>query len=116
MNPSAPAMRTLQSDSTRTINARRFAAGLRNQASADLGNRPRRRGEFWSRLGFFSALAVAMTCGVAQAQSVVATVPSGSGPVAVAVNQTTNMVYVADNTIKTLLAINGATNTPTIIP
>jgi len=62
------------------------------------------------------ALAVGMTCGVAQAQVLVATVPSGPNPGQVAVNQTTNMVYVADNDVATLTVINGATNTATTIP
>ncbi|MGA2909881.1 MAG: hypothetical protein ABSE36_19450 [Terracidiphilus sp.] len=61
-------------------------------------------------------MALAMTCGLARAQSLVATIPSGAGPVAVAVNPTTNMVYVADDTISTLLVINGATNTAAAIP
>ena len=116
MSSSAQAMRPQQSDTTRTTRARRFAAGLRNHACADLRKLPRHHGDLWARLSLLAALALGMICGIAQAQSLVATIPSGSGPVAVAVNQTTNMVYVADNTIKTLLVINGATNTATAIP
>ena len=109
-------MRTLQSDSTRTIRVRRLATGPLNQACADLRKRPRDRGGFWARLGFLSALVLGMTCAPGQAQTLVATVPAGPGPVGLALNQTTNMVYVADNTLKTLLAINGSNNTATTIP
>ncbi len=115
MNHAALSMHTLQSVSTRTTGARRLVARLPNQANAGLRKRPRHRGAFWARLSLLTVLALAITCAVAQAQSLVATVPSGSGPVAAAVNQTTNMVYVADNTVKTLLVINGATNTATTI-
>jgi YVTN family beta-propeller protein len=96
MSRSVPAMRTSQSTSTRTIRARQLATGL--------------------RVGLLSILTVGLACAVGQAQTLVATVPSGPGPVAVAVNQTTNMVYVADDDIKTLLVINGVTNTATTIP
>ncbi len=89
-----PARPTPESDSARTIRASRFAVGFRSLV----------------------ALALGIACGAAQAQTLVATVPSGPSPVQVAVNQTANMVYVADNNVKNLVAINGATNTATTIP
>jgi DNA-binding beta-propeller fold protein YncE len=95
MNPSVPATRTLQSTSTRTSRARQLATGL--------------------RVGLLSILTVGMTGAAAQAQTLVATVPAGPSPIAVALNQTTNTVYVADNTLKTLLVMNGATNATTTI-
>ena len=55
-------------------------------------------------------------CPPSQAQSLVATLPSGPNPTAVAVNPTTNMVYVADADVGTLTVINGATNTATTLP
>ena len=58
----------------------------------------------------------AFTGSPAQGQTLVATLPSGPNPVAVAVNQTTNMVYVADVDVRTLTVIDGATNTATTIP
>ncbi len=116
MNLSTQAMRPLQSDSARTNRAWRFAAEPRNQACADLRKLPRQHGDLWARLSVLAAMALAITCGIARAQSLVATIPSGPSPVEVAVNQTTNMVYVADNNIATLLVINGATNTAAAIP
>lgn len=88
MNSSAPAARTLPSASTRNM---------------------------FGRIGLLSALALGMICGAAQAQNLIATVHAGNGPDGMAVNQTTNMVYVADNTVSTLLVIDGATNTTTTI-
>ncbi len=95
MSRSVPAMRTSQSTSTRAIGARQLATGL--------------------RVFLLSMLTVGLACAVGQAQNLVATVPAGPGPVGVALNQTTNTVYVADNTLKTLLVINGATNATTTI-
>jgi DNA-binding beta-propeller fold protein YncE len=115
MTLSAQAILALQSNTTGTTRATRPAAELKGEAGADLRKRPRHRDVFGGHLRLLIALTVAMACGVAHAQSLVATVPAGTGPVAVAVNQTTNMVYVADNTVKTLLVIDGATNTATTI-
>jgi len=115
MSPSAQAMRTQQPDSIRTNRARRLVAGLQNAVSADLRKRPRQCGDLGARLSLPIALVLAVTAGVGQAQTLVATVPSGPSPVATAVNQTTNMIYVADNTLQTLQVINGATNTATTI-
>ncbi|MGC2617387.1 MAG: Ig-like domain repeat protein [Acidobacteriaceae bacterium] len=87
------------------MNAWQILAGRRMQASRQL----------WGRWGFLSVLALGMTCGAAQAQNLVATVTAGTGPTGVAVNQTTNTIYVADNTVNTLLVIDGATNATSTI-
>ena len=79
-----------------------------------------RPGKFPGRLRLGAALLgvsiAAFTGSPVLGQTLVATVPSGPNPAAVAVNQTTNMVYVADVDVKTLTVINGATNTATTIP
>ena len=64
---------------------------------------------------FLGTLLVGTNATPTQAQTVVTTVASGPNPVAVAVNETTNMVYVADYALGTVTVINGATNTPTTI-
>jgi YVTN family beta-propeller protein len=43
-------------------------------------------------------------------------VPVGQQPVAVAVNATTNKIYVANNRDNTVTVINGATNATTTVP
>lgn len=70
-----------------------------------------------ARLGavLLGALLAAFAGSPAEGQTLVATVPSGPNPSAVAVNETTNMVYIADVDVKTLTVINGATNTATTI-
>ena len=88
----------------------------RSERSRRVDKRVRRSG--WMVLGIasLSALLAWIPFPSAQAQSLVATLPSGPNPTAVAVNETTNMVYIADADVKTLLVINGATNTATTIP
>ena len=115
MNPFVTALRTLQSDSTGTIGARRRADGLRIIAGPNLRQHDQHRGKSWTQWGLLSVLVAGMTCGVAQAQTLVATVPSGPYPLGIAVNPTTNMVYVTDGDYKIVTAINGATNTATTI-
>jgi len=85
MHPSAQALRALQSDSTLTIRVR--------------------------RLGFLIALAVGMTCGVAQGQSLITTLGGTLNPAAMAVNQTTNTIYLADGSFSQMTVINGEANT-----
>jgi DNA-binding beta-propeller fold protein YncE len=115
VNPSAQAMPTLQSGSTLAVYTRRLASGLRNQAGTVLRKRPWHRGKFLGRLGSLGSLTVAMTCGVAQAQSLITTLPGTVNPVATAVNQTTNTVYVADGIFAQMVVVNGAANTATTI-
>ncbi len=78
-----------------------------------------RPGKFpgWLRLGagLLGISIAAFTGSPVPGQTLVATVPSGPNPSGMAVNQTTNMIYVADVDLKTLLAIDGATNTTTTI-
>lgn len=52
----------------------------------------------------------------AMAQSVLATVPVGSGPRAVAVNPSTNKIYVANDNGNSVAVIDGATNAVTTVP
>jgi DNA-binding beta-propeller fold protein YncE len=115
MSLSARTLRIVQSHSTRITRASRLAADLRIDAATTLRRRLRRPAAFFGRLALFIAIPLGFSCGFAQAQNLVATVPAGNNPVAAAVNQTTNMIYVADSTATTLLAINGATNTGTTI-
>jgi len=49
-------------------------------------------------------------------QAVVATVPVGTGPVAVAVNSVTNQIYVLNQTSENVTVIDGATNNTTTVP
>ena len=71
----------------------------------------------WARIAsvLLGGLLAAFTGSAVEGQTLVATVPSGNNPVGAALNQTTNMVYVADGTLQTLQVINGATNTATTI-
>ena len=70
---------------------------------------------FTLALSMLSILIAGMTCGVAQGQSLVATLSCGPHPTAMAVNQTTNMIYIDDVNVGTLTVINGATNTASTI-
>jgi len=115
MNPTAQALPTLQPGSTRTFPSRRLIEGPQIGASAGLQQRSRRRADFWSRIGLLSALVLGASSGVARAQSLVATLPSGPNPTSVVVNPTTNMAYVSDNNVGTLTVVNGATNTATTL-
>src|ERR1700687_567283 len=58
--------------------------------------------------GFAVTLALSLT---SLAQTVVATIPVGSVPSAVAVNSKTNLIYVANAGDNTVSVIDGATNT-----
>ena len=49
-------------------------------------------------------------------QAVVATVPVGTGPVALAVNSATNQIYVLNQTSNNVTVIDGATNNTTTVP
>jgi YVTN family beta-propeller protein len=60
-------------------------------------------------LPFFSVVS-------ALAQTVVATVPAGSAPEAVAVNTVTNKIYVANLLSSNVTVIDGATNSTTTVP
>ena len=51
----------------------------------------------------------------AGAQSVTATLPSGSGPAALTINPATNKIYVANSNGSTLTVIDGATNSTSTI-
>ena len=51
----------------------------------------------------------------AQGQAVIATVPAGNGPGAVAVNPVTNKIYVANGTSNNVTVIDGATNATTTV-
>jgi YVTN family beta-propeller protein len=51
-----------------------------------------------------------------RAQTVTATVPLGTSPVAVAVNQATNKIYVANSASKSVTVIDGGTNSTTTVP
>ncbi len=66
-------------------------------------------------MGILGALAVGMTCGVAQAQTVVATVPTGTYPTSLDVDTATNTIYVANSNSNNVTVIDGATNTPSTI-
>ena len=96
---------------------RRLSATLswRNPA-CDLIGRPRQPMRFAAPRVFLSSLLALVPCATMQAQTLVATVPIGPHPVAVAVNQTTNMVYVADIDNDNVTVIDGTTNIPTTIP
>lgn len=87
---------------------------LESNPTETINTRQQRR-EIWSTLGILSALVLAMTCGLAHAQTLVTTLSCGPNPSAVVVNQTTNMIYVSDIDLDTVTAINGATNTETTI-
>ena len=63
-------------------------------------------------VGLFLA---SLVCTPANAQSLVATVPIGPNPSGVAVNMSTNTVYVSDIDYNTVTVVNGATNTTTTI-
>ena len=87
----------------------------RSERLRRVDKRVRRLGWMVLGIAYLSALLAWIPCPSAQAQSLVATLPSGPNPTAVAVNETTNMVYIADADVKTLTVINGATNTATTI-
>ena len=52
---------------------------------------------------------------LATAESVTATVPTGLGPIGIALNPVTNKYYVPNNTTNTVTVIDGATNTTTTV-
>ena len=62
---------------------------------------------------FVAALFFALSASLAHSQTVIATVPVGANPQAVAVNQTTNKIYVANSNGNTVTVIDGITNSPT---
>jgi YVTN family beta-propeller protein len=63
-----------------------------------------------------TVVAVAVSCGVpARAQSVAATVSTGTYPYAIAVNPATNTIYVANEQSANVTVIDGVTNTMTAL-
>lgn len=104
-------LRTLKSGSTVMIHARQSLARLRSQSAAILRKHARRPANSWRRVGLLGALALGLTSGVAAAQSLVTTLTCGPNPQGIAVNPTTNMIYVSDIDVGTLTVINGAANT-----
>jgi hypothetical protein len=115
MNPFAQSMRALQSGSTRSIRPQTVRGTASKQSQRGSPEATKASGRVLGRLGLLCALVAGMTSGFAEAQSLVATVPSGPYPLGIAVNPTTNMVYVTDGDYKIVTAINGATNTATTI-
>jgi YVTN family beta-propeller protein len=61
------------------------------------------------------AFSVVLTSQCAVAQTVIATVPTGSTPVALAVNSTTNKIYAVNRNSNNVTAIDGATNSTTTL-
>jgi DNA-binding beta-propeller fold protein YncE len=89
-------------------------AGI-HHAEPTKSSKPIRRG--LSPLGapLFGLFVAVVACLPVQAQTVVATIPAGTYPSAVAVNTNSNMVYVADEATNDLTVVDGATNTPTTL-
>lgn len=115
MNCAALATRTFPQSSTEANRSSRLTAQFRNELNAKMPQKIRCQASTWSRLALLSALVLGATSGVARAQSLVATLPSGPSPTSVVVNPTTNMAYVSDNNVGTLTVVNGATNTATTL-
>jgi Bacterial Ig-like domain (group 3)/Abnormal spindle-like microcephaly-assoc'd, ASPM-SPD-2-Hydin len=125
MNLSGPAMLALQSDTTATISnaatrSMRFADEEPGIGGRNLRPQARNQRKFWNRLGVRRAFAAGIVmagigCSVAQAQSLIATVGGTFSPASVAVNQTTNTVYVVDGTFGQMVVFNGANNTGSTI-
>lgn len=67
------------------------------------------------RIAFFAILQSLLAAAGARAQTVTATVPSGSNPIGVAVNLVTNKIYVANYLSDNVTVIDGATNTTTTV-
>lgn len=83
-----------------------------NREGAD--SEMRTRSQKWPILLLSGILAIASTLAgspVARAQVVVATVPAGTSPFAVAVNPATNRIYVANINSNNVTVIDGATDT-----
>ncbi len=62
------------------------------------------------KLRFLAAFILVLVPLVSLAQTVIATVPVGMGPTAIAVNPVTNKIYVVDQTANSLTVIDGATD------
>jgi uncharacterized repeat protein (TIGR03803 family)/YVTN family beta-propeller protein len=63
----------------------------------------------------FAAVAWILAVGSAQGQTVIATVPVGNAPVAIALNPVTNKVYVSNNGSRNVTVIDGTTNSTTTV-
>jgi len=104
-------LRTVLNASTRQ---RLFSIWTQPGETPGPGDFARRRGRArW--LGLLTAFLASVACSPGLGQTVVASVPVGPHPDVVAVNQTTNTIYVADLDFDTVTAIDGATNTATTI-
>lgn len=76
------------------------------------GKSPASSSRRWAALGLLVVAVAMLAPAPLHAQdSILTTVNVGSGPVAIAVNTTTNMIYVANSAANTLTVINGSTNT-----
>lgn len=63
----------------------------------------------------FYMITCVLAASTAQAGRVIATVPAGDGPRAVAVNPVTNRVYIANDSSNNVTVIDGATNDTTTV-
>jgi YVTN family beta-propeller protein len=75
-----------------------------------------RGGRSLSLLAGFIVFGLAFVGSTAPAQTVIATVPVGTTPDAIAVNPVTNQIYVANMASNTVTEIDGATNATTTLP